>query len=911
MYQPARLAAASLALLLPLLAVAPAAAQMDDTDYSRLYATPEKPIEFWNAIQVELDRGSYEVAGKWLRALVAKKPADKDLLEIADKDGAIAVMRLRNVRNWTSNPKVLDVTIKDAEARVAKAKADKEGRPEAEAFLKIVTLNVNTMKDAETLIESVQAAVRKRAGDTGYIRALIAQLRATPEERSFATRELYSKVGAAAVPHMLDDISKSTDAEERLVLRKALEKMGDQAIAPLVAGLDGYPAETKLEILDLLRNKFAASANVIMPFLWYPSANRAEDPVVRKKAREVLSDFSSIAEDRLIPAKVALVREADKYYRGEVTFSNPAAVGVWRWDPKAKTVIRGWPGAAEVTASQAEEYYGLKFAREALDLDPDYLPAQAVFLSLALQKAGEKHGVAKPINAVSPALGEHLSKANLDLLLEVLDRALREEKPNVAIPVLRVIGQRGEVRAKRPLSKGEPGLVRALYSRDPRVRLAAVEAIVAIPGDVAPATRKRVLEILGHLLTPSAVYHEGRKVLVAVANEGWRPRVRQAVVDLGARPIAVTNGRDAMRALRGAADIDAILLESTLPEPGLAHLLAQLRADADVKGIPVVVAAVPESRAALDAASHYRSLLVKKEALEGELRDYRERLRGLDAREAAEKREVADIPSLTGSQRSAEYQKIEARYREQREKAEFMNPGVISALKRADEIDRGLEAAARRYNLEGEIREAALTRFVARYHGVSVVPTSALLNAADLGRILKVAGEKAPAFTPAEQAEITEAAVRILRDMAFGRPPGFDVQPLTGVLLDALRTGRMKPASQERLIEIATRLPGARPQQELANVTLASARPLPVRLAAAKGLLAHRQRYGPQLPPALVQALRAEAGKADTDPLLKERLDLLTGAFGSEPRSTGERLRDYDPAPVAPLPVPKKEEKDD
>jgi CheY-like chemotaxis protein len=531
-----------------------------------------------------------------------------------------------------------------------------------------------------------------------------------------------------------------------------------------------------------------------------------------------------------------------------------------------------------------------------------------VFLSIALQKAGEKHGVARPINAVSPVLGEHLSKANLDLLLDVLDRALREEKPNVAIPILRVIGQRGEVRAKRPLSKGEPGLVRALYSRDPRVRLAAVEAIVAIPGEPPPHTRKRILEILGHLLTPSAAYHGGRKVLVAVANEGWRPAVRQAVVDVGARPVAVTNGRDAMRALRGAADIDAILLESTLPEPGLAHLLAQLRADADVKGIPVVVAAVPESRAAQDAAAHYRALLVKKEALEIELRGYREKLRDLDVREDAERREVADIPHLTGSQRAEDYRKIEERYREQRQKAEVMNPGVISALRRAEEIDRGLEAAARRYNLESDIREAALTRFVSRYHGVSVVPTSALLSATTLGNILKVAGEKAPAFTAAEQAEIAETAIRILRDMAFGRPPGFDVQPLTGVLLDTLRTGRVKPASQERLIEIATRLPGSRPQQELANVTLASARPLAVRLAAAKGLLAHRQRYGPQLPATLVQSLRAEAGKAGTDPLLKERLDLLTGAFGSEPRSTGERLRDYDPAPVTPLPVPKKED---
>ncbi|MGL4551939.1 MAG: hypothetical protein ACRC33_12240, partial [Gemmataceae bacterium] len=548
MYQPARLAATAFALLLPLLAVPDAAAQLDDSDYKRLYTTPDKPIEFWGAIQVELDRGSNEIAGRWLRELVAKKPGEKELLEIADKDGTIAVMRLRNVRNWTNNPKAEYVTVKEAEAGVAKAKADGEGRPQAEAFLKVVTRNVTTMQDAESLIEAVQGAVRRRAGDAGYIKGLIAQLKESREEKAYAIRELTSKVGPPAVPFLLDGLTKAKDSEERLVLRQALEKMGTQAVAPLVAGLDGYTPLARLEILDLLRNKFGGSASLIVPFLWYPSANRAEDPAVRAKAREVISDFTSTPPERLVPAKVALTAEAEKYYRGAVAFNDPRAVTVWRWDPKAGTVVRGWPGAADVSASQAEEYYGLRFARQALDIDPDHVPAQVVFLSLALQKAGEKHGVAKPITAASPALGEQLSKAKLDLLLEVLDRALKDERPNVAVPVLRVIGERGEVRAKRPLTKGEPALVRALYSKEPRVRLAAAQAILAIPGEPPPHSRKRILEILGHFLTPAVSYREGRKVLVALADEGWRSTAQKAVLGLGASPVAIGDGRDVMRA---------------------------------------------------------------------------------------------------------------------------------------------------------------------------------------------------------------------------------------------------------------------------------------------------------------------------------------------------------------------------
>ena len=62
---------------------------------------------------------------------------------------------------------------------------------------------------------------------------------------------------------------------------------------------------------------------------------------------------------------------------------------VWRWDDKAKQLVKGLPGRPSVTPSQAEEYYGLHFARQALDIDPAYARAQQVLLSLVLEKAAE------------------------------------------------------------------------------------------------------------------------------------------------------------------------------------------------------------------------------------------------------------------------------------------------------------------------------------------------------------------------------------------------------------------------------------------------------------------------------------------------------------------------------------------
>ena len=898
MHSAARLLLAALFCLLGVLAVR---GQGPD-DYRRFYKTPETSLEFWVALQVELDKGAYELAGRWLRGLVDRKPTEKELTQIADRDGTIPVLRLRNVRNWTNDPNALDVTLPEAQKRLAQAKASKEGIREAEALLRSVTLNTTTIQAAETLIQGVQEALRKRAGDAKYIRELIAQLRETPEERAYAVRELF-KLGSPAVPYLLESLDKATEVDERLQARQALERMGSSALAPLVAALEGYKPSTRVEVLDLLRKKHGLSASTIAPFLVYPSANPKEDALVRKKSRELYSAFVELPVDRLPPAKLLLTREAERYARREVSFADPKAVTVWRWDEKAGLVMPGWPGAATITQSQAEEYYGLRFARQALDLDPDYLPAQIVFLTLALDKVSEKNGLTRPLAATAPELNEQLNKASTELLIEVLDRALREERHGVALPVVRVLGERAEIRAKRPLSKGEPALVRALYSKEPRVRLAAAQALLAIPGTPPPTTAKRILEILGHTLTPKAVYHEGRKILVAITDPQWRNQAKRTVREMNLQPIETNNGRDVIRQLRASADIEAVLLDSTL-SPGVAHLLAQLRADADLARLPVLVAAVPETPTADAATRRYFDLSVVKQALETDLSEYRRRIRTLDAQEEQERREVLTDRLLDTRQRTDSIRKIEERYRALRGEAERMSPGVVNALARMEQTDQQLARVAQTLDLEAQVREASLSRFVSRYARVRVVSTSAFSSPATLTSELAAVADPVPMLSPEEQTVAAETAMKLLRGMAYGTPPGYDVQPLSGVILDTLRMGRLSPEGQQNAIDIVQKLPGSRPQQELAVVILDARRPGVVRTAAARGLLAHRQRFGVQLMRPAIDSLRAQANQPGVDAALKETLNLFTGSVGAEPRSTGDRLRDYNPLPGGP---PKKD----
>src|SRR5689334_16805164 len=139
----------TLAGLLLLAAVSVSFAQ--DDDYRKLFKKPETVLDHWVGLKFELDVGRPDLAAAYLRGLVLKKPADKDLLDLVDRDGLTAIQRLRNVRQWS----------------------------------KVKEENEQALKDVDELITRTNEVVRKRLADPARIRDLISQLKATPEERIY------------------------------------------------------------------------------------------------------------------------------------------------------------------------------------------------------------------------------------------------------------------------------------------------------------------------------------------------------------------------------------------------------------------------------------------------------------------------------------------------------------------------------------------------------------------------------------------------------------------------------------------------------------------------------------------------------------------------------------------------------
>jgi CheY-like chemotaxis protein len=506
----------------------PAAPKAEDP-VRQFIKKPETAQEFWAAMRFEIEVGKFNLAAEDLKGFLARKPTDQDLLEIEKREGVSAFLRL--------------LTIKDLR------------------------------EDAKPLLERVTAVVKAHYGDPKRIKQFIGNLRATPEEREYAITEL-RRAGPAAVPPMVEALASAPDGGERGTIGDALVQLPRDAGPPLWAALDATEPLFLIQLIDVIERRGDDRA---VGWLWYASASPKMPDVVRRRASRALSVLTGQHVDEFPTAKVALTREAEKYYVHQMRLPEP--VTVWQWKDKGLT-------SQSMTSSQAEEYYGLKFARQALDLDPGYEPAQIIFVSLALEKAYGRAGLHQPLEKGAPAAQELLKTINPDLVNAALDRALAEHRLAVIVGAVRALGDLGDARSLRPLSGRTAALVRALYYPDRRVQLAAADAILRIPGKEALAHGARIVDNLSRMLAADVP-----RAIVADANRDRAFELAHVIQPLGFDPVVRSTGRDILRRLREAADVDVVVVDAGIPDSPLPYLLAQLRGDVNFGLLPVIIVA--------------------------------------------------------------------------------------------------------------------------------------------------------------------------------------------------------------------------------------------------------------------------------------------------------------------------------
>jgi CheY-like chemotaxis protein len=311
----------------------------------------------------------------------------------------------------------------------------------------------------------------------------------------------------------------------------------------------------------------------------------------------------------------------------------------------------------------------------------------------------------------------------------------------------------------------------------------------------------------------------------------------------------VYSGRDLLRRLDEAADIDVLLIDSTLPDPGLVLLLAQLRADRNGGLLPVLVTAPGGEEANLRPLTE---------------RYQEERQRGEASRDLAERFRREGVNDLA------------ERYREETARRE-----------------ESLSRLNKRYGEESASVEENLRRLTERQANITVISASQLWDEKKIGQALQ-ARLAEPANKPLTAAEGKDNAAKALEwlvRLGRGEMPGYDLRPAASPILKALGSKELAALA----VEAAGHLPGPAPQRELANVVLDQGRPEGLRSAAAIELCHHMQLHGLLLTPQQVAGIETLYAGLE-EPKLKGNVALVLGSMHPDARQTGERLRSFKPA---------------
>lgn len=744
-----------------------------EEEYRRFFKRPEKAHEFWAAIRFEMNVGKFDLAALHLKQLLAKEPpeeVDKELLKIEEVRGMSEFLRLKAVKKWSG----------------------------------IAEFQEETEKNVDKLIDRVTRTLKAHLSDPVRIGKLIEQLDApTIQERSYAFGQLM-RSGAKAAPYLIKTLQEKFESPLHGRAVEALLRLDPDVVPGFLEVLkakddrDAALPDLRLVLLDVVKARADKRA---IPYLWHMSASPKYPPLVRARARATLAYLMETDPARLPPAHIALTQLADDYYRHKVKFVEVSpnysakvkgaavprgALGktVWAWD--GRKVAAG----QFLNSKQAEELFGLRHAREAIDLMPTYKPAQIALLNLILEHYYAPELEKAALEPMPPSLKKLLASVDADVLISVLDRALDDGNLRPALAVIEILGERGEVRAARLSAGGAPqGLVKALFHPDRRVQMAAARALVRLPAGPVPVASQRVIEILRRFLAASTT----PKVLVLFTPADKAVAVRAAVKEAGFEPVLTERINEAIEHLSRAADFDAILVFPNAPAGELPYVLAQLREDRDSARLPLVVL----------------STLGNEEVL---------------LRMARPHPHTRVLPR--------------------------------SLATRADDIKTTVDDMA---------RDAAGSR-----------------------------------LTGKEREAFRKMAMNHLWRMAQGEVPGYEVRHAKDAIL---QTASAKDADLATLaVETMGRLPGSEYQQRLAGMVLDPGRDK-LRVAAAKELNRHIQKFGLSVTDQQIKDLRAAYRAAATEPELRGQLALVMGSLRPASRVTGARLLEFRPD----APAPKKE----
>jgi len=454
------------------------------------------------------------------------------------------------------------------------------------------------------LAEAVLEAANRRWRDPQLVSTLIGQLSdPVPQKREDAVRGLL-RAGPAAAGALVDALADPARATDGPVLRGALMHFGDDAVEPLVALLDqSDPALQTLAVRMLVMLKADRAAPELLALCYDPAA----EPPVQKAALEAFRQLARYTPTA-VEASRLLCQKSRQYFDGKIPVRGDVLgrVELWRWDPTARKCVR-----ETVATEDAARYFAARLARKAGAISPGNRQAELLRLATMFEQAAYQNQL-KPVPA--GALLEMVVGKSIDELQAVMAWAMETGHPAAATVAAQAIGllagnARAAGTAEATLNQqllyhgSQPTpLVMALRYPDRRLRITAAETIVLLQPDRPFAGASYLTETLAFFAGYSGV----RRVLSAAPSITLAHDNAAWLVKDGMRVDIATSGRDALQRLLACPDYELVLIDACIDQPGLDHLMQQLRRDPRTADLRVgIVARADHFQAAERSAAQH------------------------------------------------------------------------------------------------------------------------------------------------------------------------------------------------------------------------------------------------------------------------------------------------------------------
>ncbi len=484
-------------------------------------------------------------------------------------------------------------------------------------------------------LESMLAqAARDQARDPERIAADVDRLGVS--QRAFDNGvDRLSAAGPYAAPELLRRLQDAGSKDLHPYLIEAMQAIGKPLVAPLSTALPELPPVPQGQVARVLAEIGYPAA---LPALQAVASSSETEPEARRRAERA---FATIASATSVEPSTSAARLytglGNAAYalgsRGEMPPGFQAADNtgpVWQWSDQVGLVPVEVPGPlfADALARDA--------ATQALRLDPGNTPALTLFLAADLRSANtaqrELGGAADPSRDedLKPA-DYYLSLAGPERARDVLDRALADGDPGLALSAVKGAAATASTEGLAPLSRG-------LRSPSARVRFAAAAALAAARPRNAFEGDTAVVPTLA-----SAVRRDGQRYAVVIAeDDGVRNTLSDASASAGFEPVIGGGLADVVPQVQEIPGVDLIVARGSADR--VTELMSSTAGVPALSTTPVIAFVSSTDQIALagrfGAASRLRTVVGSPDAgnLEAAARGVLERASGgsIDAAEAEE-----------------------------------------------------------------------------------------------------------------------------------------------------------------------------------------------------------------------------------------------------------------------------------